>query len=119
MFAAPGDCPPANRLYTMAPDGSDRRLLAGVNAEYPDWSPDGSMVAFDDGAVVCTPDWFGQAGHVYAVNADGSGHRRLSTGNGTELTPDWSPDGRHVAVTPRSPRTAGPGSPSWMSTTVA
>ena len=30
----------------------DLRQVADVYVENPDWSPDGSMIAFDDGAVI-------------------------------------------------------------------
>jgi tol-pal system beta propeller repeat protein TolB len=32
--------------------------------------------------------------HIYLINADGSGERRLTSGSDYDLYPDWSPDGR-------------------------
>jgi Tol biopolymer transport system component len=34
---------------------------------------------------------------LYVVNADGSGFRRLTTGDGAEFDPSWSPDGLRIA----------------------
>ncbi len=54
----------------------------------PAWSPDGTKIAFvsrRDGAF-----------HVYVMNADGSGVRRLTHGPKEDHRPAWSPDGRRI-----------------------
>ena len=98
-FVSPGGAGPDDRLYTVAPDGSDLRQVADVYVEYPDWSPDGSMIAFDDGTVIDHIDWSLDSGHIYTMKADGKGLSQVTTGDGAEFAPDWSPDGRHIAVT--------------------
>jgi TolB protein len=98
-FVAPGGAGPDDRLYTVAPDGSDLRQVADVYVEYPDWSSDGSMIAFDDGTVIDHVNWSSDTGHIYTVKADGTGLSQVSTGDGAEFAPDWSPDGTHIAVT--------------------
>ena len=95
---SPGVGGPDDRLYTVAPDGSDLRQVTDVHAEYPDWSPDGSMIAFDDGSVIDHIDWSLDWGHIYTVKADGTGLSQITTGEGAEFAPDWSPDGTHIAV---------------------
>jgi len=69
-------------IYVMNPDGSGvRKLVSGTD---PDWSPDGSKLAFVRG------------GDVYVVKADGGGERRVTSG-GQDAHPSWSPDGRRIA----------------------
>jgi TolB protein len=97
-FVAPGGGEPDDRLYITAPDGSDPRQVGDVYVENPDWSPDGSMIAFDDGTVINHIDWSRDAGHIYTIRADGTGHSQITTGDGAEFAPDWSPDGSHIAV---------------------
>ena len=97
-FVSPGSAGPDDRLYTVAPDGSNLRQVADVYVEYPDWSPDGSTIAFDDGSVIDHIDWSRDTGHIYTVEADGTGLSQVTTGEGAEFAPDWSPDGTHIAV---------------------
>ncbi len=97
-FVSPGAAGPDDRLYTVAPDGSDLRQLADVHVEYPDWSPDGSTIAFDDGTVIDHIDWSEDSGHIYTLRADGTGLSQITTGDGAEFAPDWSPDGTRIAL---------------------
>lgn len=77
-------------IYSVNPDGG--RLVNVTRSPLsrestPVVSPDGSRVAYTrhtDGDV-----------HVYVMNSDGSGKRRVSTDNGR--APKWSPDGRRIA----------------------
>jgi Tol biopolymer transport system component len=66
----------------------------GTAFAQPQWSPDGSLIAFRTG------------GNVYASRPDGTGARRLGAGNGYGLA--WSPDSRWMAFAgPAGPRTFG------------
>jgi TolB protein len=83
-------------IWLMNPDGSGQRSLTPAGwykTSDPDWSPDGSKIAFDG-----THRWRGPASTtpsgVFVVNADGSERRRLTQGGGS---PAWSPDGRKIA----------------------
>jgi Tol biopolymer transport system component len=67
-------------LYTTRLDGSRLRRLSGRTGR-PDWSPDGSRIAFRRGDGIST------------VRADGGGLRRL-TSPGSD--PAWSPDGKQI-----------------------
>jgi TolB protein len=57
--------------------------------EDPDWSPDGTKIAFMSGNA-------NQPIDVYAVNSDGSGVTQLTSG-GLNYYPNWSPDGHQIA----------------------
>ncbi|HEX2048337.1 MAG TPA: hypothetical protein VHF27_11260 [Acidimicrobiales bacterium] len=75
------------KIYVMNEDGSGQTMIAETTqASHLAWSPDGTMLAFDD------------VGGIYVVSADGTGERRLSTGPGRDQTPAWSPDGTRIAV---------------------
>jgi Tol biopolymer transport system component len=65
---------------------SARRLLFQVE---PDWSPDGRRIAFASK----------RSGtfDIYAMNADGTGTRRLTSAPADDGHPTWSPDGRRIA----------------------
>jgi TolB protein len=77
-------------LYTAASDGSDAHALTDIGAEDPDWSPDGSMIAFNS-------EYAGKS-HIFTINADGTGLRQVTRGKGFEGHPSWSPDGKWFAV---------------------
>ena len=68
-------------LYTIRPDGSRLRRLFGRTGR-PDWSPDGSRIAFS------------RRDEIFTARADGGGLRRL-TSPGSD--PAWSPDGKQIA----------------------
>ena len=101
--AGPGDASASveYQLFAMNVDGTGVQQLtepsmfpAGVEA--PEWSPDGSRIAFDGEAE-------GHS-HIFTVNADGTGLTQITSGDGDEIAPNWSPDGTRLAVeTQRSP----------------
>jgi Tol biopolymer transport system component len=73
------------QIYTIRPNGLGIRQLTKVqgSAEYADWSPDGTRIAFE------TEDPFG----LWIVNADGS-HLHKVVGYGE--APAFTPDGTHL-----------------------
>ena len=76
-------------IYLIEVDGSNlRRLTENTGDQAPDWSPDGSQIAFDttrDGNF-----------DIYVMNADGSNQRRLTNHFNVDSRPSWSPDGRRI-----------------------
>lgn len=56
----------------------------------PAYSPDGKKIVFM-GQGNRDKTW-----HIYTINSDGSGLVRLTKGQSRNLSPVWSPDGRHI-----------------------
>ncbi len=78
------------QLYTLAlADGQHTKLTDNrANNAAPEWSPDGSQIAF-----VSNRD---KQNEIYVMNADGSNPRRLTHRQGGDYTPHWLPDGQHI-----------------------
>jgi TolB protein len=103
----------ADHLFTMKPNGKDRRPLtrppAGAKDQLPRWSPDGTRILFRRFANEGTPN---ESTNIYVVNADGTGSTNLTTNCtrpclGTDEA-DWSPDGKQIVIE----RALGPGPPT-------
>jgi Tol biopolymer transport system component len=85
-------------LYVMNVDGTNQTRitnnthLAGANNDYyPEWSPDGTKIAFVyDGGNEPRSD------QIHVMNADGSGRVNLSNNTAYEYNPAWSPDGSQI-----------------------
>jgi Tol biopolymer transport system component len=83
-------------VYTMKPDGSERRLLLD-NGSSPSWSPDGErMVMVRDACFAgCTSD--DEASELMTVDAEGNDVLELATIPGYVDSAEWSPDGKQIA----------------------
>jgi dipeptidyl aminopeptidase/acylaminoacyl peptidase len=89
-------------IHVAEIDGSQARLVAPGGLD-PDWSPDGSKIAFWKGSgdvdscraggvygsskAACTGD-------IWIMDADGSHQHQVISGG---MQPDWAPDGRQLA----------------------
>lgn len=89
-----GDVSIHSDIFTILPNGSGLRQLThvpeGQTAGSPDWSPDGSSIAFErtgaDGGF-----------EIWTMNADGSGRTRLTHDpRFDDFQPSWSPDGESI-----------------------
>jgi Tol biopolymer transport system component len=87
----------AAEIFAMRPDGSEKRQLTHNNVMEadPDWSPDGSKIAFVS-LLDSTPGAFGRRPEIYVMNADGSGIHRLLRSE-VAWHPRWSPDGTRIS----------------------
>ena len=77
----------------MNPDGSDQTQLtfdAAPKNQVPDWSPDGSQIAYIAN-VPAAP-----AGNIWVMRADGTDQHQVGAG-GDEFGAAWSPDGTQIA----------------------
>jgi Tol biopolymer transport system component len=81
------------QLLVVAPDGSGKRVVTAAPPPYtwltdPAWSADGKRIAF---VAARTKD---SAGHVFVVNADGSGLVEVAGTVGAGAGPVWSSRGK-------------------------
>ena len=79
-------------IYMMDADGGNQeRLTNHPWADiHPDWSPDGTKIAF-----VSNRD--GVAPEIHVMDTDGMNLIRLTDGQGRKWHPAWSPDGKKIA----------------------
>ena len=84
---------PESTIWRSRADGSERRQLTfpALHAHRPTWSADGSRIAFQG-------ELAGGAPRVYVVPSEGGASRPIA-GEGTQAFPDWSPDGKSLALT--------------------
>ena len=78
-------------IYTVDPDGTDRRNLSGrgIRGEKPAWAPGGKRLAFDVN---------GGGDDIWVMKADGSEKRNLTRTDGLkEQEPAWAPGGGRIA----------------------
>jgi len=75
-------------LYVMDAEGAGVRPLTSAGRHtQPRWSPKGDVIVYTQRAG--THD-------IWAINADGSNPRRLTSGPGDNQGPTWAPNGRHL-----------------------
>jgi Tol biopolymer transport system component len=100
QFDAAGN-PLDEQVWVMNADGSNAHALTTDSPQkdqVPDWSPDGSKIAYHSGNL--------DMGGIWVMNADGSGQHQLTgcaqtdpapCANGDDFGAAWSPDGTRIA----------------------
>jgi TolB protein len=75
-------------VFVMDTEGANvRPLTSGGRHTQPRWSPKGDVLVYT----------MRKGTHdIWAVNADGSSPRRLTSGPGDNQGPTWAPNGRHL-----------------------
>jgi Tol biopolymer transport system component len=119
-YASDRDHAGYDSVYVMNSDGSNQHAITfstgTLEDTQPVWSPDGSRIAFvstrnsttetwqetDDDGNVITKSRLHLNKEVYVMNADGSGHVRLTNDPANDDSPSWSPGG--LAILFRSDR---------------
>lgn len=99
-------------IYSVAPDGSDDRLLVDGGSNAPGafgaaWSPDGQRIVFSQ-----VVDAYGET-DLFTMRSDGTDVRPLLQRPGLDLQPSWSPDGRTIVFAGSDPRDGTDVSWSW------
>jgi len=87
------------QVFVMREDGSGVRQVTDLadGACQPDWSPDGTRLAFTS---LCKGNLQRyENASIYLVNLDGSGVTPISLAPGGDFDPAWSPDGKRIAFT--------------------
>jgi serine/threonine protein kinase len=87
------------QVFVMRDDGSGLRQVTDLTegACQPDWSPDGTRLAFTSPCKGNLQRY--ENASIYLVNLDGSGVTPISTAPGGDFDPAWSPDGKRIAFT--------------------
>jgi Tol biopolymer transport system component len=110
-------CCQVYQLWVMDSDGSNNRVLSqtasgqgGPIAFDPEWSPDGSKIAFYNG-----PDINAGFFDIYVIDPDGSNLRKLTNSSGdiSHGSPTWSPNSQWIAWDRSSTSFPSPGSDIW------
>jgi Tol biopolymer transport system component len=78
-------------IWTVCPDGSERRKLISGDVGEAAWSPDGRRIAYTS--------WQHGPPEIYVANADGGAARRLTRNAVDDFGARWSPDGRRILYT--------------------
>lgn len=92
-----GDVQSGNRdIYAVGADGShlQRLTTSAADDETPEWSPDGSRLAYASNP---TADEFSDQVEIWTVPSTGGAPRRLTRNHVWDAEPTWSPDGTQIA----------------------
>jgi len=83
------------QVWLMDADGGNQTQLTFddvMKDQVPDWSPDGSTIAF-----VTRIDPLVPGGDIWLMDADGGNQRQLTSGPDPDYGASWAPDGKSIA----------------------
>jgi hypothetical protein len=111
-------CP--SSIYVMSREGTGQAVVARASGaadrlEAPDWSPDGSQIAYTRACCAFSEDLSG----LYVIGAQGGLSRLVWDALPVQGGPIWSPDGTLLLVAAGGLVTVGGGSNGWDLTMVA
>jgi Tol biopolymer transport system component len=114
-------------LYTMKPDGSDRKTIVDpVQTDFGPqftlsgavWSPDGRTIAYNGiERITATDRTTAEYFRVHLVGADGSNDRVIAGSSDPNVQENWpafSPDGKWIAVLRWTFKNGVPGATGWI-----
>ncbi|MBD8871398.1 PD40 domain-containing protein [Rhodanobacter sp. DHB23] len=94
----------ANQIWLIGSDGHAHPLIAIPHqGRAPAWSPDGSRIVFESNQGSPRPAFYA----TFVANIDGSGLRRLTPFERNTQHPVFSPDGKWIAFSERTPKLLG------------
>lgn len=94
-FIAVSSTPSSNNytslIYTLPLEGGTPKLITPWGPSYlHGWSPDGKTLAY------CAFRSVAEGADIYTISVDGGEETRLTTAEGLDDGPEYSPDGKHI-----------------------
>lgn len=94
----------ANQIWLIGNDGHAHPLIAKPHqGRAPTWSPDGSRIVFESNQGSPRPAFYA----TFIANIDGSGLKQLTPFDRNTQHPVFSPDGKWIAFSERTPKLFG------------
>jgi Tol biopolymer transport system component len=89
----------AEDLWVMSSDGTNRsRQTRSTSIErHPDWSPTGDMIVFESTSAIPKSELEPRQWKLWLMRSDGSNLKQITSGEGSDTNPAWSPDGSAIA----------------------